>query len=110
MSNLRKNLEKYEVLFGEPIEAMVVGKHDSISYHREEAKPDENVVLTREVGLAKVDQEYDSGYGSSPDCFPLYAWTKSRVFYVHEYDGATGLVWAPRNPMVVEPSFGGQYE
>ena len=85
---------------------MVVGKHDDRMFD-DECLPDENVLLSREAGLAKVDQQYDNGYGGA-DCFPLYAWTASRVILIHEYDGATGPVWVPRNPMALEPSFGGQ--
>ena len=108
MANLRADLEGYEATFGEPIEAMVVGKHDRSSWNTAPL-PDENVILSRDDGLAKVDQEYNAGYGGA-DCFPLYAWTKSRVFFVHEYDGATGVAWAPRHPMAVAPEFSGQQE
>lgn len=105
MANLRKWLEEYEAEFGEPIEAMVVGMHYSSPWDCA-AAPDENVVLSREAGLAKIDQEYSNGFGGA-DCFPLYAWTKSRVCFVHEYDGATGINWVPRNPMDGEPAFSG---
>lgn len=105
MSNHRTTLEMFETKFGEPIEAMVVGKHYA---NYDDPAADECVLLDRETGLAKVDEEYDSGYGGA-DCFPFYAWTKSRVFFVHEYDGATGIVWAPRHPVApLEPEFGGQ--
>lgn len=105
MANLRKWLEEAEAQYGEPIEAMVVGKHDRSGWEAAPG-PDENIVLARDVGLLKVDQDYDNGYGGA-DCFPLYAWTKSRVFFIHEHDGATGMNWAPRNPMPLEPEFGG---
>lgn len=105
MGNLRTWLEEAERTFGEPILAMVVGKHDGAGWGDPPAA-DENIILSREAGLAKVDQDYDSGYGG-PDCFPLYAWTTSRVFFVTEYDGATGLAWAPRSPMELAPEFSG---
>ncbi len=38
----------------------------------------------------------------------MYAWTASRVFLIHEYDGATGDAWVPRNPIAIKPEFGGQ--
>ena len=106
MSNLREWLEDAERRHGEPIEAMVVGKHDRAGWD-DAPNADENVVLNREAGLSKVDQEYDAGYGGA-DCFPLYAWTKSRVFFVAEYDGSTGLAWVPRSPVEIEPHFSGQ--
>jgi len=105
MANLKQWLEEAEAEFGEPIEAIVVGKHYDRSYGA--ALPDENVILSREDRLRKVDQGFDCGYGGA-DCFPLYAWTASRVFFVHEYDGATRLTWAPRHPVKIEPEFGGQ--
>lgn len=105
MANIRKSLETVEDLYGEPIEAIVVGQHDNSRY---ESKPsaDENVILSREAGLTKLDYEYDNGYGGT-DCHPFYAWSASRVFFMGEYDGATWLNWAPRNPMALEPSFSG---
>ena len=105
MANLRKDLEEVETFYGEKIEAMVVGKHYDRSF-KDDALADENIILMREDGLKKVDQQYDDGYGGA-DCFPLYAWTKSRVFFVHEYDGATALHYAPRHPGTIEPGFGG---
>lgn len=106
MSNLRETLEEMERLYGEQIETVVVGKLDAYPY-RDEPLADENVLLSRAAGLAKLDREYDSGFGGA-DCNPFYAWTASRVFFVHEYDGATGVVWAPRSPVALEPEFGGQ--
>lgn len=110
MSNLRNTLEEMEKLFGEKIEDMVVGQH----YKRESKytgndKPltDENIIISRARGLKKIDQEYDSGYGGA-DCFPLYAWTKSRVFFISEYDGSTCVSYVPRNPVIIAPEFSGQ--
>lgn len=105
MANLKEWLEEAESFYGERVEAMVVGAHYDRSYD-DKALPDEHIVLSREDGLSKIDEEFDNGYGGA-DCFPFYAWTKTRVFFVHEYDGATGLNWAPRSPMAVQPSFGG---
>jgi hypothetical protein len=104
MANLRKWLEGVAAQYGEPIEAVVVGRHDD--RYGGDSLADENIVLTPEVALGKLDAEFDQGYGS-PACFPLYAWTKTRVFFVHEYDGATCLNWAPRYPVAIEPTFGG---
>jgi hypothetical protein len=106
MANLRTELEELERFYGEPIEAMVVGKLDAYPY-RDKPLPDENIILSRDAGLSKVDREYDNGFGGA-DCHPLYAWTASRVFYVHEYDGATDIEWAPRTIVALEPQFGGQ--
>lgn len=106
MSNLREYLEECERFYGEKIEAMCVGQHYTTKYDSE-PKADENMLLSRADGLKKIDEEYDSGYGGA-DCFPLYAWTATRVFFVHEYDGATGINYVPRNPIAIKPDFGGQ--
>jgi hypothetical protein len=105
MANIKDWLLEIETVYGESIEAIVVGKHDNASY---DARPqhDENVILAREVGLNKLDQEYDNGYGGA-DCYPMFAWTKTRIFFITEYDGATGMSWAPRHPMAVNPQFSG---
>lgn len=44
-----------------------------------------------------LDYYYDGGYGS-PSCHAIYAWTDSKVIFVSQYDGATGLETIPRNP------------
>lgn len=106
MANIRKWLEKAEVETGEQIEAIVVGKHDRTGWDAA-AAADENVVLSREAGLAKLDQEYENGYGGA-DCFPMYAWMPSRIYFIGEYDGATGPNWVPRHPVAIEPQFSGQ--
>ena len=105
MANIKDWLLDAEKSSGESIEAIVVGKHDRAGW-RADALPDENIILSRDVGLAKLDQNYDNGYGGA-DCFPMYAWTKSFVYFIGEYDGATGLSEVPRNPIACEPKFSG---
>ncbi len=105
MGNIKTWLVEAQEKYGEPIEAIVVGQHDSTKWESDE-KPDENIVLPVELALAKLDQEYDNGFGGA-DCYPMYAWTKSRVFFIGEYDGATGLSFVPRNPSNVKPEFSG---
>jgi len=104
-SNIRKWLEKAEKFYGEQILAIVVGPHYNRSTN-DKPQEDENIVLSREDGLHKLDQNFYSGYGGA-DCFPMFAWTKSRVFFIHEYDGSTGLSYVPRDPIPIEPQFTG---
>jgi hypothetical protein len=106
MANIKDWLLEAETRTGEQIEAIVVGEHDNAGWDTP-AAADENVLLSREAGLAKLDQEYDNGYGGA-DCFPMFAWTKSRVYFITEYDGSTGLASLPRNPVACEPGFGGE--
>lgn len=105
MANIRTWLEDAERDYGETIEAMVVGQHDNRRWD-EPARADENIVMSREVGLKKVDEEYNNSYGGA-DCYPIWAWTKSRVFFIAEYDGSTGLSWVPRHPTDGKPAFSG---
>lgn len=106
MANIKESLLEAEAFYGEPIEAIVVGKHDNRGWG-EPAMPDENIVLTREAGLAKLDEEYYDGFGGA-DCYPMFAWTASRIFLITEYDGATGMAYVPRNPVACEPEFDGR--
>lgn len=48
-----------------------------------------------------LDYDYDSGYGGQ-DCHDIWAWTETRVLFVHEYDGATLVAFAPRHPSTFE--------
>lgn len=104
MYNLRRALEAYETQYKEQIQFIVVGRHDNARWDNGEPLPDENIVLSREEGLAKLDVDYDNGYGSA-DCFPFYAWSYSRVYFVSEYDGATCVSWIPTIAMNCEPEF-----
>lgn len=105
MANLRKSLEDATARFRESIEAIVIGHHYNAP--RGVIACDENIILSVSNGLAKLDVEYHDGFGGA-DCFPFYAWTASRIFFVAEYDGATSLCWVPRNPMPIQPEFSGQ--
>lgn len=107
MGNIKTWLEEAEASSGERIEAVVIGQHysrDSRWESDDAPLPDEHVVLSREDGLRKLDQEYNDGYGGA-DCFPMYAWSKSRVYFIHEYDGSTSLSSEPRNPVPCKPDF-----
>jgi hypothetical protein len=46
------------------------------------------------------------GYGA-PDCYATYIWTNQRVIWVTQYDGATSLDSAPRNPIAIMPDMPG---
>ena len=104
-ANIRNWLEDAEGKYGEPIEAIVVGKHYDAPYS-EALAADEGVVLSRDTGLMKVDAAFDNGFGGA-DCFSVTAWTKHRVLFVHEHEGATRLHCVPRNPCAHIPAFDG---
>lgn len=46
------------------------------------------------------------GFGA-PECYATYIWTSQRVIWVTQYDGATGLNWAPRDPTECIPDMPG---
>ena len=107
MANQKAMIE--EAAGGEDIEAIVIGEHynDENKYTGKEPArhPDKlNRVLSWADAAPILDEEYDSGYGGA-DCYPITAWTASRVIYVAEYDGATGVSWKPRHPIDHAPEF-----
>ena len=105
-SNLKTRLLEAVLKSGETLEAIVVGADDQHDWDTTRPHQDrEDRVLSVEEGLALLDKDYDSGYGGA-DCRPFYAWTQTRVYMVHEYDGATSLGWLPRHPVDCKPSFG----
>lgn len=63
-------------------------------------------VLPWSEARALLDYRYDTGYGA-PDCNAVYAWTPSRVIFVSQYDGATGVEWVPRAPVECDPGMPG---
>lgn len=95
VGNVREWLEEAESRFGEQIEAIVCG--------------DDSAILMRDAGLARLDQAIDAGHGAI-DSEPMYAWSASRVFFIHEYDGLLKLAWLPREPAPCQPEFGGVKE
>lgn len=95
-ANVKQWLEDAEERFGEPIEAIVcLGEGEG-----------GKGILPRDEGLAKLDRTIDAGHGTI-NSEPMYAWSASRVFFIHEYDGQLRLAWLPRNPATDAPEFGG---
>jgi|GEM_PF-2945500 len=101
---------------GGNIEAIVVGPFGR-SYLWEEVWEDVDPDFETEARLPKglcntpldwliarpfLDYVADHGYGA-PGCHPIYAWTKTHVIFVSQYDGATGLEAIPRNPTPGRP-------
>ncbi|KKM99808.1 hypothetical protein LCGC14_1144250 [marine sediment metagenome] len=96
-----------EAVGKESIQAIVIGK---LGDHWEEPSYDSRniprskcvLVLNWEEARPLLNYEYDDGFGGA-DCHAIYVWTRTRVFFVSEYDGATGIASVPRNPIDVQP-------
>lgn len=102
MGNLKKD---FELIAGnEQIEFAVIGPDRDDDYGVPKDK--QNVVLLWEEAAPLLDRDYDSGYGGA-DCNPVTAWTKNKVLWVAEYDGATGVNWIPRDPVDHKPEHSG---
>lgn len=71
--------------YGEPTPPPVPFEKRGIRLTLEEAEP------------MMQSWEFYGGYGS-PDCYATHIWTDRRFFWVTQYDGATGLDFAPRHP------------
>lgn len=106
-----KDLKEY-LGEGETVEGIVFGSW-GWGGHREpfDVPVPPNVrgkVLTLEQAAPYMDGwSFYGGFGA-PKCYAVYVWTTSRVIWVTQYDGATDLDSAPRNPMEIMPDMSGQ--
>lgn len=65
------------------------------------------VLLTLDEAKPMMEGWQMSGGFGAPDCYAIYVWTNKRVMWITQYDGATGLDSAPRNPTEVMPEMPG---
>ena len=83
------------------IEAVVIGELGWGDYGKENIpnydKQPRQTILTWKEAKSWLDYEFDSGYGS-PMCNAIYVWTKNKILFISQYDGATSLNSIPRNP------------
>lgn len=56
----------------------------------------DKVVPFKQLSLL-LNYEYDDDYGGQ-DCHNFYAWTRTKILSIHEYDGSTRVISVPRNP------------
>jgi hypothetical protein len=63
-------------------------------------------LLDWEQAKALLDYEFITGFGTR-GADPLYAWTRSRIIFVNNYDGACRISFLPRNPVKTLPEYGG---
>jgi len=109
MANLRQWLEKEAG--DEQIEAVVIGDmpwgdYDSghvPNYH----KMPRCVPLNWEEAAPLLDYDFTDNYGY-PACQAVYAWTKTKIIAVAQYDGATWSYSVPRHPVTCSPEMAGR--
>lgn len=91
---------------GEPIEAVVIGEMSSS--HSEDvpryAEQPRGKVLTWEEAAPWLDYTFNDDFGGA-GCNPVYAWTKTKVITIGEYDGSTDWQVTPRHPVACEPEY-----
>jgi hypothetical protein len=96
---------------GETIEAVVFGKYGWGGFDEDEESPVPSNVQEKVLTLAEAEPymhgwSFYGGYGA-PECYAVYVWTNQRVIWVTQYDGATNLSSAPRNPTPCTPTMPG---
>lgn len=87
-----------EAAADEEIIAIAVSPKRGYSYHDD--KPDHNLgaePVEWDKAFEVLNYDYSDGFGGQ-DCHDIWAWTETRVLFVHEYDGSTRIASAPRNP------------
>lgn len=93
---------------GETIEKVVIGRFGWYGDNPrvESTKDVQGKVLSADEAKPLLSYNYYRGYGS-PDCHAVYCWTKNRVIFVSQYDGATSVCSVPRFPVECEPDMPG---
>jgi len=81
----------------EPIEAIAVSKRRGSSWNDGSDHSLGCAPVAWEAAFPVLNYQYDDGYGGQ-DCHDIWAWTPTRVLFVHEYDGSTYIASAPRFP------------
>ena len=107
MSNIANDLPAFAE---QRLEGVVIGTTGWSDYGSEDIPgykdQTKGKVLTWADARPMLDYEYDEGFGGVK-CNAIYAWTKDRVIWITQYDGATGFDWMPRNPTDVMPDMPG---
>lgn len=81
----------------EPIEAITFGLTEYEDHPSQEVLALCGRLLTIEEAAPLLDEEFDESFGAFQGR-PCYAWTATRVYFVHAYDGSIRLRSVPRHP------------
>ncbi len=92
------------------IEGVVIGQMGWGEYNKEIVPGFEKIpfgkLISYETAKPLLNYEFDSGYGA-PECNAIYVWTKDKVLFISQYDGATSMESVPRNPIDCMPTMPG---
>lgn len=104
MGNLRIDLEEFEAVVGERIEAVAIGRR------RAPDDFDHDPVVApigRDEALTILDYAYGGAGCDVPH--PFYAWTANWALFLTLETGVTTLAWMPRSPRRCVPEHGGSW-
>jgi len=92
---------------GETIEGVVIGHFNGEADDVRETIPVDarTVVLSWEDAKSHLFYSPPANGDGSINCHPVYAWTKSWVIFIRDYEWAVGAGRIPRNPVAGEPRF-----
>jgi hypothetical protein len=95
---------------GDPVEAVVLGEMGGGHYGSEVVSGHQEPPIGRVMSFDKaapfLSYEFYDGFGSV-GCHAIYAWTRTKVIFVSQYDGATTIQSVPRNPKDCLPEMAG---
>ena len=104
MGNLRIDLEEFEKVVGERVEAVAIGRRRACDDFDHDAAV---TPIGREEALAILDYRFDGAPGGKDSPHPVYAWTASWCVFLAGDEGVTTLAWVPRAPRRCVPEHGG---
>ena len=91
--NAAAEAEELAVKLGERIESVVIAAKTRVG----DAAPGR--MMTWEVGRRELDIDYDDDYGAVDAFPPFYAYTRSWVIFIKDYDRRPIFHAVPRNPV-----------
>ena len=98
LGNLARWVEKEagsEVVLG-----VTIGRRNHRSdYYDEPPAPFMGKLLSWEEARPFLDGDFDAYYCCSFPCYTIYAWTKTKVMFMVEYEMGCELCVVPRNPV-----------
>ena len=101
MSAYRELLNHLEE--GEIVESIIFGEWGWFGYGEPIPPPVPNGMMGKPLSLDEARPlmqgwKIYGGYGA-PECYAIRVWTNTRILWVTQYDGATGIDDSPRNPL-----------